>query len=654
MCGIAGIISTPDENLRHKNNDLINKSLKILHNRGPNAQGTCQGSHWVFGHTRLAIIDIESGSQPMVDGDSGCALTYNGEIYNYINLRERLKKYGYQFFTNCDTEVVLKAYLHWGLNCFEYFNGFFAIGLVDPRKEVLHLARDRMGIKPLYFTQSKNRMCFASTIPAVALLSETQCSYNLSAMSHYLTTGRTCLGETTLVNDVYTLKPGTYRSINYNSWNVSSKSYWQIPVIPDEEKLNLSFDTAVEQCHALIDDSVKMRLMSDVPLGLFISGGLDSAIISAVVANHYLKKIPTFCAGTDDETLNEYHYAKLVTDKFALEMNSETITSDDFVTNWIALIKNKGLPLSTPNEISIFKLAKALKKRCTVTLTGEGADEIFGGYVQPHFSAFDYDRCSRESDAVDLSDPFSMSMLMKYGRAFFLNDTDHFLSTCSWMGLVDKFKLFKEEVWTELDDDSEMISFYESFFNRLESCSTFDKRLHLHANFNLESLLSRVDSSTMLTSVEARVPFTDHRLVEFAFSLPDHYKMDWRNNEAKQRGQSLTVDQIDEFDLLETKRLTRNAFKNILPDQIIDRKKMSFPVPFSAWFSTSLSDYMRDLCLNSSLSQSLFNSAELEKMLNTGDKNLWLIANLCHWSNEIDELNNTNIHDCNSSLCLVD
>ncbi len=582
MCGIAGIISEPDENVRYKNNDLINKSLKILYNRGPNAQGTCQGSHWVIGHTRLAIIDVKSGAQPMVDDDSGCVLTYNGGIYNYIDLRERLKKYGYQFFTNCDTEVVLKAYLHWGLDCFTYFNGFFAIGLVDPRKEVVHLARDRVGIKPLYFTHNKNRTCFASTIPAVTVLSGAKNSYNLSAMSHYLTTGRTWLGETTLINDVYSLKPRTYKSINYTAWTVSSKRYWQIPVIPGIEKSNLSFNSAVEQCHALIEDSIKMRLMSDVPLGLFVSGGLDSAIISAVVANHYPQKVPTFCAGTDDETLNEYDYAKRVTDKFALEMNRETITSDDSITNWLSLIKNKGLPLSTPNEISIFKLAEALKKRCTVTLTGEGADEIFGGYVQPHYSAFDYDRCSRQPDTVDLSDPFSMSMIMKYGRAFFMNDTDHFLSTCSWMGLVDKFRLFKEEVWTELDNDNEMISFYESFFNRLELGSTFDKRLHLHANFNLESLLSRVDSSAMLASVEGRVPFTDHRLLEFAFSLPDHYKMDWRNHNARQRGKSLIVDRIDEFDLLETKRLPRNAFKAILPDQIIDRKKMSFPVPFSA------------------------------------------------------------------------
>ena len=650
MCGIAGIFCNSKSTLNASHRCVLDKALKKLYNRGPDAQGTCQNNGFMFGHTRLAIIDIANGQQPVVDDVTGCVLTYNGEIYNYRDLREQLISQGFKFRTNCDTEVVLASYLAWGDACFKQFNGFFALGIADPRDRKIYLARDRVGIKPLYYTYDSGIGCFGSTIPAVATLARKVCQYDLPVMSHYLTTGRTTLGDRTLIRHIRALQPGTWKCFDLQSGETQTKRYWQVPVVPEDQKREILFADAVQECRALLDDAIRLRLNSDVPLGAFISGGLDSAIIARVATSHLSSRIPLFCAGTNDNSLNEFDYADLMAASLGTSAERKIITAEEFGSNWPKLIANKGLPLSTPNEVSIFKLAEALKQHCTVTLTGEGADEIFGGYVQPHFGAYDYDRTVRNPTDIDESDPFTWAMIMKYGRAFFMNDTDHFLTTCRWMGLCEKSQFFKPEIWDVLEDDDEMISFYEDFFERLSGCTTFDKRLHLHANFNLENLLSRVDSSTMYASVEARVPFTDYRLIEFAFSLPDSYKMNWVDEDAFEKGKTLVVERIDEQSLLETKKLPRHAYCEKLPDEVVERRKMSFPVPFDGWFSSSLNNYLREVCSNSELSMALFNQQMINTMLDVGDKNLWLVANLFLWWDQIEALNREIHHDNNAQI----
>jgi asparagine synthase (glutamine-hydrolysing) len=262
-------------------------------------------------------------------------------------------------------------------------------------------------------------------------------------------------------------------------------------------------------------------------------------------------------------------------------------------------------------------------------LTGEGADEIFGGYIQPHFSAFDYDRCPHYQAEVDPNSPFYMAMTMLYGRAFFINDTDHYTATTCWLSYQDKTNILQEDVWQTIEEDNAIYAFYEDFFNSLDKCSTFDKRMHLHAEFNLENLLARVDNSTMAASVEARVPFNDHRLSELAFSMPDSYKMDWKNETDKQKGQTLTSNEIDKQNLLESKKLPRYAFIKDLPSEITTRPKMSFPVPFSEWFYGPLFQEIKSLCLESKLTETIFNKTNLENIFQQKSRNIWLIANLC-------------------------
>ncbi|OVE77726.1 asparagine synthase (glutamine-hydrolyzing), partial [bacterium F16] len=612
MCGIIGFLAsshldTSPARVQHR----IQAGMKLMRLRGPDAQGVCQLGPMTLGHVRLSVIDPRGGQQPMTHSASGVTLSYNGEVYNFPELKDELEARGHHFETSCDTEVVLHAYLEWGLDCFRKFNGFWALAVYDPRNGRLLLARDRLGLKPLYYAHVDGSLGFASSIPALLTLFPDTLAKDLkpdmSAVSHYLTGRLTTINGRTLVQGVNLLSPGTYLDIEQGITEPTESTYWKIPVIPENEKQPVSFDDAVDEIHHLMCDSVKKRLISDVPVGAFLSGGLDSSIITLLADRFHDVPLPLFCAGSDDESLNEFKFAAEMAAQIGGNLHEERMDASLFNADWRFLIGEKGLPLSTPNEVSIYRLAAALRKQCTVTLTGEGADEIFGGYVQPQFGAFDYDRVPRSPDAVDDGSELTWAMRMLHGRAWYMNDTDHFLSCDCWMNIADKMELFTPDMWQTIEEDAEVIWHYEDFFDELEGCSTFDKRMVLHARFNLENLLMRVDTSTMATSVEARVPFTDHRLVERAFQLPDHYKIDWMSDDARRLGRHLTVAKIDERNLLQSKRLPRQAFRSELPHSIVERRKMSFPVPFAEWLGGDMAMELSRLCLESPLTQSAFN-----------------------------------------------
>ncbi len=643
MCGIIGFLqASSSAQALSQFIKPVERGIQRLRLRGPDAQGLCQNACFVLGHARLAVIDPFGGAQPLQDEATAVALTYNGEIYNFRELRVELEAKGHRFATNCDTEVVLRAWIEWGNDAFARFNGFFAIGIIDPRERKIVLARDRLGLKPLYYAWTADGLAFASSIPAMLPLMHSQetpwqCRIDLPALSHYLTSRLTTLNGRTLVQDIHQLQPGHYLEL-HDAQPAEETAYWQRPIIPAEEKDSTPFEQASRHTRELMEDSVRMRLVSDVPVGAFLSGGIDSSIITHLANRLHDVPLPLYCAGSDCEELNEYGYAQLMADHLGLGLHKEQIAAAEFYSNWRFLLQQKGLPLSTPNEVSIYRLATALREQCTVTLTGEGADEIFGGYVQPQFGAYDFDRTPRSPDDVDESDTLAWSLRMRYGRAWFMNDTDHFLASDSWLSIPGKLKLLHPEVWDELEDDAELLCMYEDFFNSLEGCSAFDKRMHLHTRFNLENLLLRVDSSTMAASVEARVPFTDYRLVEQAFRLPDTYKMDWSDASARREGEKLPVAEIDKQMLITTKRLPREAFRSELPQQIVQRKKMSFPVPFTDWFTTELGETLRDLCLNATLTDELFERNEIEQMFKRSDRNLWLVVNLCGWWDELQKL----------------
>lgn len=638
MCGIAAFISFDSGAISDIHRNSMNRVVEMMRERGPDSSGIFAKDNVILGHTRLAIIDLTAGQQPFADPSGSRILVYNGEIFNFREIRSELVKKGHTFKTDCDTEVVLASYLEWGEDCLSHFNGFFAFAIADFAERRIFAARDRLGLKPLIYARNNAGFALASTTPSVITLLEMSPAPDLEAVSHYISTGRTNFGHKTLVRDVFSLPPAHKLSISMDdASSLKTSRWWSRPIMSKAEKqaAAVPFEKAVEQTRALIDESVKLRLMSDVPLGAFLSGGLDSAIITHCASKHSTKSVPCFCAGTDEESMNEFNYAQMMSDKLGMPLQKITVDSARFSADWDKLIASKGLPLSTPNEVSIYHLAKALSEKCKVTLTGEGADEIFGGYVQPQFSAYDLERQLERASVNQYefeNSPFAMSLILLYGRANFIDDTDHYLATSTWLSYTERASLFREDTWDSIGQDGPVFEFYADFFDKLDKCSIFDRRMHLFAEFNLESLLFRIDNSTMAASVEARVPFTDYRLSELAFTMPDEYKMWWKDSESMEKGANLIASAIDAKDLITTKRLPRTAFSDVIPDEIIKRKKMSFPVPFAKWLSGPLLKQTVDMCLDSKFARDTFDRKTLEAMLANPTRNIWVIANLCKWA----------------------
>lgn len=632
MCGINGIVKFSNQSISVSDSERLNESLTSMKSRGPDAQSLCQGQGWILGHTRLSIIDLEGGLQPMKDSATGVTLSYNGEIYNFKTLREELEAEGCQFETNSDTEVLLKSYIHWGVGALDKINGCFAFAVYDPRDDSIFLVRDRLGVKPLFYCFEQGQFSFASSVAALIKIVGKR-SLEPAALSHYFTSCRVTFGEKTLLQGISTLLPGSFIRFNLKTANLEKGRYWNRPVLSADEKHNVEDEDLLNKTRTLLTSSVEDRLISDVPLGCFLSGGLDSAIV-AKLATGGSRKFPFFCAGSTVEKYNEFKYAKEMADSLKCELRNIQITPETFFDDWKLLINEKGLPLSTPNETSIFRLAKELRKECKVALTGEGADEIFGGYLMPLFGIYDFLKAPH-SEADSIGHPLEYKLMQRFGRSYIFNEADHFFLTHSWMPIENKIRIFNQDLWKGLDEDDEVFSFYEDFLDRYSKCTPFDRRLHLHAEVNLEGLLSRVDSSTMAASVEARVPFTDYRLVEFAFRQGDSWKMDYRNVMAAQKSKDLLVDEINQLDLVETKKMIRRTFAKELPSSIIERPKMSFPTPFQEWLDGDLKDQLGQRCLDISHRMGIFNQSEISQMFSRGDRNIWLLANVCLWYEQV-------------------
>ena len=631
MCGIVGTfnLSADPEVPR----TAIEAAVERMRLRGPDGKGMHVRPGVGFGHRRLSIIDLDGGAQPFVDDATGVALTFNGEIYNYLELRRMLQERGHHFRSRSDTEVLLRSYLEWGVSTPSRLVGMFAFAIHDPRSQALLLARDRLGVKPLFYSLEGGRVSFASSVAAMRMLPGIGAQVDLRAVSHYLTTVRTTLGRRTLLRDVQTLLPGETLVARRSDADVRIERYWDIPVVPEADKETVDFESACEQVRDLVEASVGDRLMSDVPLGGFLSGGVDSAVIASVAAPRSAGDYQAYSVGFEREGYHEWPQIRATAGHLGIGHVEIELDEATYGTEWRWLIAEKGMPLSTPNEVGILGLARALRQRCTVALSGEGADEVFGGYTIPYFSAHDLER-SRNGRSPALVE----ALTRLYGRDRFDSRLDHFFSLNSWTPLPFKPLLLQGAVWEVMERDRWMLDHYRTMLGRLEDCTTFDAYLHLHAHVNLEGLLSRVDSSTMAASVETRVPFTDHRLVELLFRLPDTYKIDWRSPAARARGADLNVVEIDGDDLLASKRLLRRAFRTHLPEEVLERRKMSFPTPFLEAFSGELAELVTSTVHDSGLGRDLFRPEGLCAVLGSDGAEpqlpVWPVANLCLWAEE--------------------
>lgn len=552
MCGIAGIINL-DRNQACQEQD-IKAMCDVITHRGPDDHGILIDNEIAIGHRRLSIIDLSSGHQPMTTSEGVYSIVFNGEIYNYKTLKKDFEKDGFKFQTNSDTEVILAAYQKYGVKCASMLNGIFAFAILDRKNRSVYLARDHMGVKPLYYHRNNSAFIFSSEIKSLFKSGYLNAECNLNAVPEYFMF-RHVSGERSLFKDVYSLLPGHYMVLSDGKMDI--QQYWS-PLLT-QEKINYSFNEALERLEDILVDAVKMQMMSDVPLGTFCSGGVDSSLVTAIAAQHSNQAINTFSVGFSEAEYDETKYARMVSQRYETQHHELVLGNQEFADYLPKMIHFNDEPLNFANSIQIFAVSELAKKNVTVVLTGEGADELFGGYP-------------RYKIPTMVANLQALPFFLKWGADKLLSfSSDHrakklkaFLNTpVADVVMYNTASLspeWKQQLFPNLTRDN--FAYRSHTLNNIsEKSSWLNKVARLDQSNYLVSILNRQDKMSMAASLESRVPILDYRVVEFANTVPDVFK---------QKG-------------AKTKHILKVLAEKYLPHEVIYRRKSGFGVPLAAW-----------------------------------------------------------------------
>lgn len=573
MCGILGIATVRGRTLALDDREVIRMRDAMTH-RGPDDAGLWRCDHIALAHRRLSVIDpTPAGHQPMLlsdDGRSSCALVYNGELYNDAELRSELAGAGVRFRTSCDTETLLHALDQWGESALTRIRGMYALAFCDLRRGTILLARDPLGVKPLYWCDHDGQVIFASEPTAILAHPRISPVPNMAMVSAYLTTIRTVLGEHTLFEGIRALRPGTCVSMGLSgdSPRISIREFWRGPSV---NHLADDPDTAAAGLRATLDDSIDRHLRADVPTCALLSGGLDSSLI-ALRARERQSDLRTYCAGAhidnDAEAADplgagaDLAFAQRAADFLGTRHAEAVIDRASFDDRWEWMVDRLGVPLSTPNEIAIHAVASRLREDgCVVTISGEGADELLAGYEAPMDQAAAY---------LEMTSPPGHPGVFC-------------CLTGAWVGPEAKPRVLRQEVWQGVGSDELIDRFYRSEWDACvkESGSEgLEAVLRLQRRTNLVGLLQRLDTATMLASVEGRTPFADGHVASLLESLPIGLK--YRADEPAPARCERAVALEPEVSA-RSKIVLRRAYASSLPSSIVNRPKSSFPLPFTRW-----------------------------------------------------------------------
>jgi asparagine synthase (glutamine-hydrolysing) len=647
MCGILGIIAPRGRSISVGRERVVAMRDRMTA-RGPDDAGLLVRGNVALAHRRLAIRDLSAGSQPIVSEDGKTALVYNGELYNDGELRAELQQLGAKFQTRCDAETLLAAWKEWGTGCLPKLRGMFAFGVYDFAENRLFLVRDRFGVKPLFFAEAAGELVFASSVAAVLDHPHIVKQPNWSTISHYLTTFRTTMGRETMFRGVRQLRPAEYLDWNLHTGQLQMSRYWDFPT---QTKSDITFDEAANELESLLVDATQSRLVSDVPIGMFLSGGVDSSVLASQVSQSHDSHLLGSCGGgeiasSDAEPDNDFSAAANCARHTGFEFDEVRVSSEAYLDSWSRLVEETALPLTTPSDVIIHQLARRMKQDVGVVLGGEGADELLCGYALPHWSVEDF-RLAKLCEAghwpgqPSSERAFLKSLEATYGRCQFNSLVDHYFAANSLIPLAVKPQLLNEDVWNAAGHDEAMASFYQNEFSTISKFQDGDVESLVHSQsvvlhrLNLESLLGRLDTATMQASLEARVPYTDHRLVEFAFGLPSNFRIDVDPLEATPY---LAAAELDRRRTLRPKRLLRAVASRSLPPELAQRRKASFPTPVATWLSGPWESWARGRLLNSPFGQQAFRRetmAELAGNVTTAGMWLWPILNLLAWGDSV-------------------
>lgn len=567
MCGIAGFVDC--QRTAHGSPTVIVSMMETIRHRGPDGHGVYQDAYACLGHRRLSIIDVANGHQPMTNEDESLWITYNGEIFNHAGLRPVLEQKGHRYQTHCDTEAILHAYEEYGANCVDRFRGMFAFAIWDKKQRVLFAARDRLGIKPFYYYWNGSLFVFASEIKAILEHPAVSAQFAGELLPEYLAFGYAS-GEQTLFSGIRKLMPGHRLTLDVDSRTLSLERYWDVPVTSGEDEQR-SESEWVAECRQRLEETVRMRLMSDVPLGMFLSGGVDSSAIAALMKRMVSTPVQTFAVGYAEAEYSELEYARAVARTIGTDHHEVRLSMEEFFHALPKLIWHEDEPITWPSSVSLYFVSRLAARHVKVVLTGEGSDELFAGYNRYRHYQFN-SRWARRYRIL----PERMRAAIRQWVA-----TSRLLSASARRKAQHTF-VGRELGFESLQLDNLYCAFsaseqrsllrshfppgavYRSYLNYWEAeprCSELRRMLYADQKTYLVELLMKQDQMSMACSIESRVPFLDHPLVEFSTRVPDSLKI--KNGTGKY--------------------ILKKAVEDLLPESILYRPKMGFPTPLRQW-----------------------------------------------------------------------
>jgi asparagine synthase (glutamine-hydrolysing) len=622
MCGINGIAFSSRSG-RQIDEGVLRRMRDVAVHRGPDDSGIFIDGAVGLGHRRLSIVDVAHGRQPMLGRDGDCAIVYNGEVYNHPEQRAALIEKGRRFETHCDTETILRLYEEYGAGCVERLRGMFAFAVWDKKKKELFIARDRFGVKPLYYVHDdEGNLFFGSEIKTLLEAGAVRPELNYDALPDQLGNHGTSYDET-LFRGVKRLLPG--HTLTWKDGAVKIEKYWDLAFEPKTEEL--SDRDCIDRWLDLFKESVRLRLMADVPLGMFLSGGIDSSAICAVMTEMVDEPIKTFSVGFKEREANEFEYARLVARRYRTDHHEITITPEEFFDKLPELIWHEDEPLGFIASVPLYFVSRLAQKHVKVVLTGEGSDEILAGYgryaralqllqygekyetLTPAFL-----RSAVRSGVATL--PGSLNR--KLTRTFLTRPTDIeslFFDNFAVFTKAQQEELLSEEAKARIGERNPFY-FQNRWIAASDAAEVLDKLLYADTKTYLHELLMKQDQMSMAASIESRVPFLDHKLVEFTARLPVRMKL---------RGK-------------ETKWILREAMKGVLPDEILTRSKMGFPVPVGRWLRGGFRHITEEYVLSErALRRGIFNADFVRRLCaehDAGaphDERLWFLINFEMW-----------------------
>ncbi len=576
MCGICGIYYSDGHVVDSKRlktaNDLI------IH-RGPDDEGFHIEDGLGLAMRRLSVIDLNTGHQPLSYADNSLWIVFNGEIYNFQELKKELEAEGFKFKTHSDTEVILALYQKMGDECLSRLRGMFAFALWDKSKKRLLLARDRIGKKPLVYHQNGKFLAFASELRCLFALENISREINPEAIDLFLSL-QYIPSPQTIYTEVQKLPPG--HKIIYQNGKATIEPYWELPL--EQSPLQISVEEAKTRIREKLKESVKLRMISDVPIGAFLSGGIDSSIIVALMSELSSRPVKTFSIGFDEKEFSELPFARQIAERYGCE-HTEFIVSPQMAEILPKLAWHYGEPYADPSALPSYYVSQETRKHVTVALNGDGGDENFGGYIR-YFAM----KLGRVFDSLPRPALLALKMatenlpeydapygffwrLKRFFRSVVLSDLPHrHLKMAGFFSEEDKIGLYTPSFLDRLGQNKgEAARYFADFFRRAENQDFLNQMLYVDFKTYLpECLMTKVDIASMANSLEARSPFLDHEFVELVFSLPGDWKL---------KG------------LRGHKWILKESFKDKLPPEILNRKKMGFGIPLGTWFRGPLKDF---------------------------------------------------------------